>query len=279
MKSKTIYGPVKARRLGEWNGQILDSCADSLGINLSTYPVCSFDCVYCSCGKTQNLTTSPSNGDYVEPTSFEKDLREGFEQHRDMETPIDYISFVGWTEPTLHPNFPEIVQIFKKVKEKYFPNKPTAIFSNSTTLGDANVRNALRYFDRTFFKLDTSSNEAFKRVNHPAEGITLDEIVDNLVLASSEGIPIELSAMILRTNYRDLCSEEYLESVRKIKPKDERLYLCTPDWLVPTKNGGTSLMPPEEDIQKVVEFLFKSEFTPVLLPPKRGGLHPLVSKR
>ncbi|MBM3255350.1 MAG: radical SAM protein, partial [Candidatus Omnitrophica bacterium] len=44
---KYIYGPVKSRRLGL-----------SLGISLTPYKICSFDCVYCQAGRTTQLTNA-----------------------------------------------------------------------------------------------------------------------------------------------------------------------------------------------------------------------------
>ena len=172
---------------------------------------------------------------------FKEELKKGFENHMEIGTPIDYISFVGWTEPTLHPDFAEIVEVFYEIKKEYFPNCPTAVFSNSTTLSNSRVREPLKRFDRTFFKLDASSEKIFRGVNKPAEGVSLGEVVKYLELMSCERGDVELSSMVLKNNYRSLCSGDYLDIVRRIQPKDDRIYLCTPDWLVPGQNGNFSL--------------------------------------
>ncbi|HDL90372.1 MAG TPA: radical SAM protein, partial [Thermodesulforhabdus norvegica] len=40
-----VFGPVPSRRLGR-----------SLGIDLTPPKTCSFDCIYCECGKTTRLS-------------------------------------------------------------------------------------------------------------------------------------------------------------------------------------------------------------------------------
>lgn len=277
IKSTLVYGPVHARRLGKWQGEKLLACAHSLGINLSKIPVCSFDCIYCSCGKTQELTTKPKPSSYISLDEFKTELQKGFEECIENKTRVDCISFVGCTEPTLHPQFEKIADVFFEVKQKYFPSKPIAIFTNATTLDRKQVREALKKFDRTFFKLDAASDDTFKKINRPAKGVKLETIIENLAQFSEETGKVELSAMILRTNYKDIVSEKYINAVKKIKPKNNLLYLCTPDWLRPTNKGkGISLMPEEEILEYVKSSLESSQLNALIVPPKRKGLHPLA---
>ncbi|MBM3245324.1 MAG: radical SAM protein, partial [Candidatus Omnitrophica bacterium] len=44
---KYIFGPLKSRRLGS-----------SLGINLTPFKTCTFDCVYCQLGLTTHKTSA-----------------------------------------------------------------------------------------------------------------------------------------------------------------------------------------------------------------------------
>ena len=176
----------------------------------------------------------------------------------------------------MHPYFGEVVDLFYWIRQKYFPNKPTAIFTNSTTLDRCEVKEALKRFDRTFFKLDAAINKVFQQINRPINGIALEEIVDRLAEFSEETNKVELSAMVLKTNYKDLASEKYIKYIKKIKPKDNKVYLCTPDWLRPTINGkGISLMP-EQKILEHVKRAIDAVCHAIILPPKREGFHPLI---
>lgn len=277
-ESKIIYGPVDSRRLGRWQNETLIECGRSLGVNLSKVPTCSFDCIYCSCGKTQILTLNPDTACYS-LKEIKKGLEEGFREHASKQTKIDYISFVGWGEPTLHPNFDKVANLFFKIKEEYFSNKPTAIFTNSTTLSKREVREALKKFDRTFFKLDTNDKITFQKVNRPFQDIELEEIIGRLAEFSKETDKVELSSMVLGANYKDLASKQYAETIRKINPKNNRVYLCTPDWLRPiSENKGISLMPEKEILEYVKNSIESSGHKAIILPPKRQGLHPLIRK-
>ena len=277
--ARIVYGPVPSRRLGKWKNGRLIRLGSSLGINLSRYKVCSFNCIYCSCGQTVKLTNKPSEDDYfsLQLQEIKKALEEGFSFHKKRKTNIEYISFVGWTEPTLHPLFDEVVDLFFEIKEKYFPSVPTAIFTNSTTLGDERVRKAIIKFDRAFFKLDAASKEVFREVNRAYNKIKLENIINNLIDFSKEAGKVELSAMILRTNYKDIASEKYIEFLKKIKPKGSTVYLCTPDWLYPEEGKeGISLMPKQEILHEVKNYLEDKGYHALILPPKRFGLHPLI---
>ena len=121
-KNKIIYGPVDSRRLGKWKDEELIECGSSLGINLSKIPTCSFDCVYCSCGETENLTLKPNSDHSLK--EIEIDLKQGFKEHFNKQIKMDYIGFVGWTEPTLHPYFGKVVDLFYEIKQMYFPKIP-----------------------------------------------------------------------------------------------------------------------------------------------------------
>ncbi len=178
----------------------------------------------------------------------------------------------------MHPKINEVIDLILEIKQEYFPNKPTAIFTNSTTLDREKVKKALKNVNRTFFKLDVSEKAIFQKVNRPHSNIQLEKIINGLTEFSEETNKVELSAMVLITNYKDLASEKYAELIRKINPLNNSIYLCTPDWLRPTKTGGISLMPE----QKIIEYVKKSidafGYKAIILPPKRQGLHPLISK-
>ncbi len=276
-QNSIVYGPVPSRRLGKWRGEILLGCGNSLGLNIAKCKVCSCNCSYCSCGKTFKLTKKPGKHDYFSLKEIEQGLEAALKRHLKENTKIDYISLVGWTEPTLHPCFADVANLFFEMKQKYFPKKPTAIFTNSTTLDNENVRKALKRFDRTFFKLDCTTNGIFHRINQPVGRTKIEDIIDNLADFSNKTTKIELSAMVLKTNYKDIASFQYVKALKKIKSKNNRIYLCTPDWLKPTgKKEGISMMPSKGVTLYVKKYLESFNYRATILPPKREGLHPLV---
>ena len=80
--------------------------------------VCSFDCIYCECGwnsEGRQDTRIPSLEQVQE--ALERGLREC---HRNN-APIDSITFSGNGEPTLHPDFPEIIDYTVALRDELFP--------------------------------------------------------------------------------------------------------------------------------------------------------------
>ncbi len=265
-ESKIIYGPVDSRRLGK-----------SLGINLSPLDkkVCSFDCVYCSGGPTKLKTLDVKPEETFSLDFIREEIERGFDYHKQNETLIDYISIVGATEPTIHPEFPEFVNLFFSLLNRYFPDKQTAIFTNSTRLDYEEIRSALQRFDRRFFKLDAGDEQTFQRINRPAENINLGAVVENLTKIKD----VELSIGVIDTfngNYHSLQSNSFIEIVKRIAPI--RIYVYDMDRPVPTENGFKMMRTNEEKLIELVDHLSGNSGieTIVLRTKKSRGIHEIV---
>ena len=131
----TIFGPIHSRRLGS-----------SLGVNLSPNDgkVCSFDCVYCEAGyNSQGAGTTglPRRED----VSLELEMK--LKSMIEAGEHLDVITFSGNGEPTLHPQFAEIIDDTIALRDKYFPQVKISVLCNSTRLGDESVVAALRKVD------------------------------------------------------------------------------------------------------------------------------------
>ncbi|HVP14308.1 MAG TPA: radical SAM protein [Terriglobales bacterium] len=165
-----VYGPVRSRRLGR-----------SLGINLlpAGRKVCTFDCVYCQYGWSDAgalASMRPDEWPRVEEVlgAVEAALV------RLAEDPPAYLTFSGNGEPTLHPRFGEILTGVKELRDRLAPRARTAVLSNSSRVGDASVRKALAALDRRIMKLDAGTEEGFRRVSRPLDGLTLADVVAGL---------------------------------------------------------------------------------------------------
>ena len=86
---KYIYGPVKSRRLGL-----------SLGITLTPYKICSFNCVYCQLGKTINTTSE--RREYIPIQEIINELKLWLQNNILEAKDLNYITFSGSGEPTLN---------------------------------------------------------------------------------------------------------------------------------------------------------------------------------
>ena len=88
-----IYGPIHSRRLGV-----------SLGVNLmpTDHKLCSFDCVYCEIGWNSPI----SHPRLPRREEVAQTLEQALQQ---LEQQPDVITFSGNGEPTMHPEFEQII--------------------------------------------------------------------------------------------------------------------------------------------------------------------------
>ncbi len=94
----------------------------------------------------------------------------------DSDPDLDFITFSGSGEPTLHNGIGEIIEF---IKEKY-PNYKIAILTNSTLLYREDVRNDLLNADVIIPSLDAVSEEVFNKINRPASGISALKIINGI---------------------------------------------------------------------------------------------------
>jgi wyosine [tRNA(Phe)-imidazoG37] synthetase (radical SAM superfamily) len=183
---KTVFGPVKSRRLGV-----------SLGINLlpNDSKLCSFDCIYCECG----WNPDPRKVKAVLPTQLEVyhalELKL-VEMVAANELP-DVITFAGNGEPTMHPFFAEIVDDTIILRNKYAPKARIAVLSNSTMLFKPKVVDALKKVDDNILKLDAGNPETIQQMNLPVSKFDLQQLVKNLMAFEGK---LTIQTMFLRGN-------------------------------------------------------------------------------
>ena len=223
MKSDVVYTSVRSRRFDEDNIPLI--------INLSPRKICSMDCTYCYGGPT-HIKTLRIDEKITFPLEYVKDeILKMFKWHSKNKTPITYIAFSGLTEPTMYPFFNDVVDYFFELKEKYFLNVPTAIYSNGTTLDKRRIKEGIKRFDRSIIKLDAGDEETFQRINRPVLNISLEKIVKNLIGIEN----IEITTIIIDNaygNYESVMSNSYIEKINMIKPR--LIWVGDADCTIPT---------------------------------------------
>jgi wyosine [tRNA(Phe)-imidazoG37] synthetase (radical SAM superfamily) len=160
MAYRYLFGPVPSRRLGI-----------SLGIDLVPHKTCLFNCVYCECGRTTNLTCE--RREYVPTNEVIAELDEFLATAPDL----DYVTFAGSGEPTLHSGIGEIISF---IKDRY-PCYRVAVLTNSALFTDPGVRAALMRADLVVPSLDAVSEEVFVKINRPSPGITAGQVLEGLL--------------------------------------------------------------------------------------------------
>lgn len=93
---------------------------------------------------------------------------------------FDFITFSGNGEPTLHPYFPQIVNMIADLRNTYRPEIKIALLSNSTTATNLRIGKALRQIDLPIMKLDVGNEQAFKRLNRGKHPVTYQNVIEGL---------------------------------------------------------------------------------------------------
>lgn len=214
----TIFGPIHSRRLGV-----------SLGVNLmpADGKVCSFDCIYCEAGYN-----SQGHGRAGLPSrpQVSADLEQKLRSMADAAEPLDVITFSGNGEPTLHPDFPAIIDDTLALRDKYFPQAKVSVLSNSTRIFDPAVAEALKKVDNNILKLDSAIEETMRIIDCPQQpGFTVDRVVESLRQFAGNAI---IQTMLLRgehdghtvDNTTPAEIDALIDAYRRISPRSVMLY-------------------------------------------------------
>ncbi len=163
-----VFGPLKSRRFGI-----------SLGINLLPLnnKVCNFNCIYCECGWTD---LKSAEVEYLPASEIIHAMEERFGEIAAQSKRIDSITFAGNGEPTMHPQFAEIMDATVALRNKFLPGLKITVLSNGALLGKERVFNAFLKVDLPVLKLDAGTNEMFKRIDKPLSSKDIDWYIENL---------------------------------------------------------------------------------------------------
>jgi wyosine [tRNA(Phe)-imidazoG37] synthetase (radical SAM superfamily) len=151
------------------------------------------------------------------------EVEEALENYLKKDKNINFITFSGNGEPSLHPDFDEIVDRVKKIRDRYVPEVEVAILSNSTGLDLPDVKKALSKLDKVFLKLDCGTSQMFFRINRPAENIRYENVVENLKTVDKITIQsVFVGGEITNTDADEV--KEWIEKIKDINPLSVQIY-------------------------------------------------------
>ncbi|MCQ2274322.1 MAG: radical SAM protein [Bacteroidales bacterium] len=215
LREETVFGPIFSRRLGT-----------SLGINLlpEKGKICNFDCIYCECGWNKD-----GRDDTVIPTAekVRTDLEAMLKRLQSEGTQVDSITFSGDGEPTINPEFPQIIDDTLALRDKYAPTAKVSVLSNATRVHLPQVFAALCKVDNPIMKIDAPTNELIERINKPAPGYDIARVVE--ALKKFEGNFVLQTCMLRSAEYdfdsaRGEVLEGWMDIVRLLKPREVMVY-------------------------------------------------------
>jgi len=238
-----IFGPVKSRRLGV-----------SLGINLlpTNRKICNFNCIYCECGWTDDPVNTMSQLPGRQEVYRALDLKLSSMQKKKLHP--DVLTYAGNGEPTLHPDFPGIIDDSIELRNKYFPDARIAVLSNATTIRDPRVREALLKVDQNILKLDSAYDNTVKIHNQPHVKINVQELINDLKKFNGKVI---IQTLFLRGSHKSLVIDnttpeevqEWLRAIDIIRPMEVMIYTISRD----TPEGGQLAKVPLKELHAIAK--------------------------
>ncbi|NBF41325.1 MAG: radical SAM protein [Spirochaetes bacterium] len=156
-----VFGPVPSRRLGR-----------SLGVNNIPPKVCSYSCVYCQLGRAIEMTAQ--RREFFDPESLIAEAGEHLSAAQERGDRVDYLTIVPDGEPTLDTNLDRLVEGLATL------GVPVALITNSSLMGDEEVRAAVAGVDWISVKVDAPDERTWKRIDRPHRRLDFNEIMTGL---------------------------------------------------------------------------------------------------
>lgn len=203
------FGPIPSRRLGH-----------SLGINNIPPKFCTYSCVYCQIGKTEQLRCERQT--FYGVDDLAKEVREKVNELRKRETNIDYLSFVPDGEPTLDINLGKNIELIRPLDIKI------AVITNGSLLNLKDVREDLQKADLVSLKIDAVTRETWVRTNRPHNSLDLKAILEGMLefKAMFEGELVTETMLLKRMNDSSEEIKKIAEFLTLLKP--EKSYISIP---------------------------------------------------
>ena len=152
------FGPVPSRRLGQ-----------SLGINNIPPKSCTYSCVYCQVGRTQDMTVERK--EFYQAEEILRETEKKISKAGDKGETIDYLAFVPDGESTLDINLGREIDMLKPLGIKI------AVITNASLAWEKSVRDDLCRADWVSLKIDAVGEKIWRKINRPHRSLKLENIL------------------------------------------------------------------------------------------------------
>jgi len=210
-----IYGPFANGHYGS-----------SLGVNLlgTQAKVCNFNCVYCDLGKTEvRLNRVKNEIAFPSVEDCERAVQDAFKKIHASGPAVDSIVISGNGEPTLHPEFPEIVKVILSSRELWLPGRPVVLLTNGVALDTRRLTEAANLVDERVVKIDAGGDKLFKAVNSPLSRTNLARVIN--AIHKLKDVTVQsmfFEGTVCNTAQADV--DDWLELIAILKPKAVHIY-------------------------------------------------------
>lgn len=203
-----LYGPHLSRMFKRF-----------VGVNvLGAVKACTFDCHYCDLGRTQlRLNQLKEHGVLPSVDQIRDGVIESFKAIHQNGPGIDTICLSGNGEPTIHPEFPEVVRVIMAARDLWLPGKPIALLTNGSMLDSRKIVEAANKLDMRVVKLDAGGDKTFKAFNSPLSRTNLAKVITGI--RSMKDVTIQsMFCQGAADNTKPQDIEEWLEVIAMLKP-------------------------------------------------------------
>jgi wyosine [tRNA(Phe)-imidazoG37] synthetase (radical SAM superfamily) len=163
-KYRHLFGPVPSRRLGR-----------SLGVDLTPFKTCSFDCIFCQLGRTTRKTLTRK--EYVPVDKVIAELDEWLK----TEDSADYITLSGSGEPTLNSEFGRVIDFVRNAT-----TIPVALLTNGSLLSDPEVRAQAAQANVVKVSLSAWDQFSLEHINRPHRSVEFKRLIEGQWLFRKE---------------------------------------------------------------------------------------------
>jgi len=157
---KYVFGPVPSRRLGR-----------SLGIDPIPLKTCNWNCVYCQLGRTIPLTNRRC--EYIPRRLILSEIEKALKKHKPGD--IDWITFVGSGEPTLHSGLGWLI---RQIKAR--TSLPVAVITNGALLYSPDVQEEISAADAVLPSLDAGNRRLYRKINRPWPKLKFELVIEGM---------------------------------------------------------------------------------------------------
>ena len=220
---KRVFGPVPSRRLGQ-----------SLGVDPVPLKTCNWNCIYCQLGRSMPMVNARRI--YFDTDTIITQVAQALKSHAPGE--IDWVTFVGSGETTLHAGLGEMVRGVKTLTDL-----PVAVITNGSLLYLPEVREALLTADAVLPSLDAGSAALYRKINRPHPDLTYESLIEGMIrFREVYSHQLWVEVMLIRgINDSAQALEEIAATLNQINPDEVHI-------VQPTRPPvETWVMPPDED--------------------------------
>lgn len=204
-----VYGPVPSRRLGQ-----------SIGINNIPPKICSYSCVYCQLGRTNQMQVERQA--FYSPEDICREAEIKLKQLETENKQADYFSFVPDGEPTLDINLGKTIELLKPYNTKI------AVITNASLLWMDEVKQDLMDADWVSLSIDAADEDTWHKIDRPHGMLKHQNILKGIVEFSKSfrGTLVTETMLVEGINDQEACIEKIAEQVALVQP--QKAYLLVP---------------------------------------------------